>query len=115
MFEIDLVDYKKKRKDLFSSKYKEFLNLHTHALPCSSKKNFTWKIELTFRSLVRSSCASDMFQVTYARCSGAFFRALESLMAQNHSWTPRGYPENTVESASASISHPLLVTVNPHD
>ncbi len=31
MLEIDLVDYKKKRKDLFSSEYKEFLNLHAHA------------------------------------------------------------------------------------
>jgi len=31
MLEIDLENYKKKRKDLFSPEYKEFLNLHTYA------------------------------------------------------------------------------------
>ena len=42
MLEIDLENYKKKRKDLFSPEYKEFLNLHTHAHKNFIKTTWFW-------------------------------------------------------------------------
>ena len=42
-------------------------------MPCVLTKNFHRTIRIAFGLLARFSCASDIFGVWFARCSGAFF------------------------------------------
>ena len=49
----------------------------------SANKNFHRKIKITLSLLARFSCASDMFGVWIARCSGAFFEWNAQVGAEN--------------------------------
>ena len=75
-------------------------------------KNFNRKIEITFDLLARFSCASDMFGVWIARCSGAFFEWNAQVGAENQ---PSACQAVVLESVKLPRVRPVPVELLPEN